>query len=65
MKLLTRRSWKEKISDLDSYAVQLYSREKDLRAVQKQLWHVSISSTFVYADVSDKDIAEQVKGLWN
>lgn len=48
-----------------SYAVELYAREKDLRAVQKQLRHVSIRSTMVYADVTDETIENQVKGLWN
>jgi site-specific recombinase XerD len=47
-----------------SYAVELYSREKDLRTVQKQLRHVSIQSTLVYADVTDETISEQIKGLW-
>jgi len=47
-----------------SYAVELYSKEKDLRAVQKQLRHVSISSTMIYADVSDEEISEQVDDLW-
>jgi len=48
-----------------SYATALYAKAKDLRAVQKQLRHVSIASTLVYADVTDKDIGEQIKGLWN
>ena len=48
-----------------AYAVELYSREKDLRAVQKQLRHVSIRSTMVYADVTDEAISSQIKGLWN
>jgi site-specific recombinase XerD len=48
-----------------SYAVELYSREKDLRVVQKQLRHVSIQSTLVYADVTDEAISNQIKGLWN
>ena len=48
-----------------SYAVQLYAKEKDLRAVQKQLRHVSIQSTQVYADVTKEDIQGQIKGLWN
>ncbi len=48
-----------------SYAVELYSREKDLRVVQKQLRHVSIQSTMVYADVTDEAIGDQIKGLWN
>lgn len=47
-----------------SYAVELYSKERDLRAVQKQLRHVSIQSTMVYADTTREDIAAQVKGLW-
>jgi len=48
-----------------SYAVELYSKDKDLRAVQKQLRHVSIQSTLVYADVTDESIGNQIKGLWN
>ena len=41
-----------------SYAVELYSKMKDLRAVQKQLRHVSIQSTIVYADVPDEAIGD-------
>ena len=48
-----------------SYGVELYSREKDLRAVQKQLRHRSIQSTLIYADVTEEDIQNQLKGLWN
>jgi len=48
-----------------SYAVELYSKAKDLRVVQKQLRHVSIQSTLVYADVTDQMIADQIKNLWN
>lgn len=48
-----------------SYAVALYKREKDLRAVQKQLRHVSIQSTLIYADVGKEEIYQQVKGLWS
>jgi integrase/recombinase XerD len=48
-----------------SYAVKLYAVERDLRAVQKQLRHVSIQSTMVYADVTDEAIGDQIKGLWN
>ena len=47
-----------------SYGVELYSKERDLRAVQKQLRHVSIQSTLIYADVTDEDISGQIKGLW-
>lgn len=48
-----------------SYAVELYSKQHDLRAVQKQLRHVSIQSTLVYADITDEEIGNQIKGLWN
>jgi len=48
-----------------SYGVELYSKEKDLRAVQKQLRHRSIQSTLIYADVTAEDIQNQLKGLWN
>lgn len=48
-----------------SYAVELYSKMKDLRAVQKQLRHVSIQSTMIYADVTDEAISSQIKGFWN
>jgi integrase/recombinase XerD len=47
-----------------SYAVQLYRQQWDLRAVQKQLGHSSISTTTIYADILKEDIAEQVEGLW-
>ncbi len=48
-----------------SYAVELYRRERDLRAVQKQLGHASISTTMIYADVLPEDIQDQIKNLWN
>jgi len=48
-----------------SYAVQLYRQQRDLRAVQKQLGHVSIQSTQIYADVTKEDIHDQIKGFWN
>lgn len=47
-----------------SYGVELYSKEKDLRAVQKQLRHRSIQSTLIYADVTEQDLQNQVKGFW-
>ena len=47
-----------------SYGVELYSKEKDIRAVQKQLRHISIQSTLIYADVTDENISKQIKGLW-
>ena len=48
-----------------SYAVQLYRQQKDLRTVQKQLRHSSVSTTTKYADVLAEDLQEQIKGLWN
>jgi len=48
-----------------SYAVQLYKKEKDLRAVQKQLGHSSIQTTQIYADVTKEDIQQQISGFWN
>ena len=48
-----------------SYAVELYRREKDLRAVQKQLGHSSIQTTQIYADVTKEDIQGQIKNFWN
>jgi len=48
-----------------SYAFQLYRRQRDLRAVQKQLGHAHIQTTTIYADVSKEDIQQQITGLWN
>jgi len=48
-----------------SFATELYRKTKDLRLVQKQLRHKSISSTTIYADVTNSEIEESVKGLWN
>ena len=48
-----------------SYAVALYRRKRDLRAVQKQLGHASIQTTQIYADVTREDIQEQIKGIWS
>ena len=47
-----------------SYATELYRKTKDLRAIQKQLGHVSIQTTQIYADVHEDEIRRQVKGLW-
>ncbi|NCB43399.1 MAG: integrase [Clostridia bacterium] len=47
-----------------SYATELYRNSKDLRAVQKQLGHASITTTMVYADVTKEDIGNYVSGLW-
>ena len=48
-----------------SYAVALYKRQRDLRAVQKQLGHASIQTTQIYADVTKEDIQNQIKNFWN
>ncbi len=47
-----------------SFATQLYRKERDLRAVQKQLGHSSVQTTQIYAAVLDEDIQRQMKGLW-
>jgi len=47
-----------------SYAVEFYRKEKDLRALQKQLGHASIQTTQIYADVTKADIQDQIRGLW-
>ena len=47
-----------------SYAVELYRKERDLRAVQKQLGHSSIETTQIYADVTVEDLQDQVRGMW-
>ena len=48
-----------------SYAVHLYRRSRDLRAIQKQLGHASIQTTQIYTDVSKEDIQSRIKGFWN
>jgi len=47
-----------------SYATELYRNSKDLRAVQKQLGHASITTTMVYADVTKEDIRGHLVGMW-
>jgi site-specific recombinase XerD len=47
-----------------SYATELYRNSKDLRAVQKQLGHASITTTMVYADVTKEDIRNHLTGMW-
>ena len=47
-----------------SYAVQLYRRERDLRAVQKQLGHSSNQTSQIYADVLEEDLGRQIRGMW-
>ncbi len=48
-----------------SYAVELYRKERDIKAVQRQLGHANIQTTQIYADTLPEDIQEQIKGLWN
>ena len=48
-----------------SYAVHLYRRSKDLRAVQKQLGHASVQTTQIYTDVTKEDLQDLIKGFWN
>jgi integrase/recombinase XerD len=47
-----------------SYAVALYRKDRDIRAVQKQLGHSSVQTTQVYADVTAEDLQAQVRRLW-
>lgn len=47
-----------------SYGTHLYQRTKDLRLVQKQLGHASITTTTVYADVTIEATVEAVNGLF-
>lgn len=47
-----------------SYAVEYYRRTRDLRGLQKQLGHRSVQTTQVYADVTDEDIQDGIRGLW-
>ena len=48
-----------------SYACEYYRRGRDLRGLQKQLGHSSISTTQIYADGSNEDIQREIAGLWN
>lgn len=47
-----------------SYGTYLYQKTKDLRLVQKQLGHASITTTTVYSDVIFEEILEAVNGLY-
>jgi integrase/recombinase XerD len=48
-----------------SFAIQLYRKERDIRAVQKQLGHSDISTTMIYADTLAEDVSRQLQNLWN
>ena len=47
-----------------SYGTYLYQKTKNLRLVQKQLGHSSITTTTVYADVPLEETLEAVNGLF-
>jgi len=47
-----------------SYGTYLYQKTKNLRLVQKQLGHSSITTTTVYADVPMEETLEAVNGLF-
>ena len=47
-----------------SYGTYLYRKTKDLRLVQKQLGHSSITTTTVYADVTVEETLDAVNGLY-
>lgn len=47
-----------------SYGTYLYQKTKNLRLVQKQLGHSSITTTTVYADVTVEEAVQAVNGLF-
>jgi len=47
-----------------TFGTYLYEKTKDLRLVQKQLRHSSLSSTQIYADVTPENMVNGVNGLW-
>lgn len=47
-----------------TFGTYLYEREKDLRMVQRQLGHASISTTQIYAGVSKERTYEAVNGMY-
>ena len=47
-----------------SYGTYLYQKTKNLRLVQKQLGHSSITTTTVYADVTIQESIDAVNGLF-
>ncbi len=47
-----------------SYGTYLYQKTKNLRLVQKQLGHSSITTTTVYADVPLEETLEAVNGIF-
>lgn len=47
-----------------SYGTYLYQKTKNLRLVQKQLGHSSITTTTIYADVTIQEAIDAVNGLF-
>jgi len=47
-----------------SFGTYLYQKTKNLRMVQKQLGHVNIATTQVYADVTPEEMSNGIQGLW-
>lgn len=48
-----------------SFAMQYYKKTKDIMAVKKQMRHLNLRSTMVYATTTDEDIREQTEeGIW-
>jgi integrase/recombinase XerD len=47
-----------------SYAVEHYTENRDIRALQQELGHASAPTTSIYASVSKKDRAKEVDDLW-
>ena len=47
-----------------SFALYLYEKTKDLRLVQKQLGHVNVATTTIYADITPERASEQVEDMW-
>lgn len=48
-----------------TFGTYLYEKEKDLRLVQRQLGHASITTTQIYAGVSKERTYEAVNGLYD
>lgn len=48
-----------------TWGTALYRATKDLRLVQKQLGHVRVTTTAIYADVLDEDMAAGVDRIWD
>lgn len=47
-----------------TYGTLLYQKTKDLRLVQKQLGHVTVKTTEIYADVLNEDVKNAVNSLY-